>query len=122
MASHNEFGKFGEEYAKEYLITRGYLIRDSNWRCGKVEIDIIAEKGNRIVIVEVKARATDIIYPEDAIDRKKISNLVRAANAYISYYNLPHEVQFDVISLIGSLDAFEVEYIPDAFLPPLKTY
>ncbi|MEG2243517.1 MAG: YraN family protein [Muribaculaceae bacterium] len=106
----------------EYLVTKGYTIRETNWRCGKVEIDIVAEKDGRIVIVEVKTRSTDVIYPEDAVDRKKMLNLVRAANAYMNFYDLPHEVQFDIISIIGKIDDFELEHIPDAFLPPLKTY
>ncbi|MEF9924604.1 MAG: YraN family protein [Muribaculaceae bacterium] len=122
MAKHNELGQFGEQYAMEYLVTKGYTIRETNWRCGKVEIDIVAEKDGRIVIVEVKTRSTDVIYPEDAVDRKKMLNLVRAANAYMNFYDLPHEVQFDIISIIGKIDDFELEHIPDAFLPPLKTY
>lgn len=121
MARHNEFGKAGEQKALEYLITKGYIIRDTNWRCGRMELDIVAEKGNRIIIVEVKTRTSGIQVPYDAVDGKKIRNLVRAANAYINCFNLPHEVQFDIISLIGSPGNFELEHIPDAFLPPLNT-
>lgn len=122
MATHNEFGKAGEQHAVEYLITKGYIIRDTNWRYGKMEIDIVAEKGDRIVIVEVKTRSSGILMPYEAVDNKKIRNLVRAANAYINYFNLPHEVQFDIISITGVPGNFTIEHIPDAFLPPLNIY
>ena len=35
MAKHNQTGKTGEELAAEYLIARGYIIRDINWKNGK---------------------------------------------------------------------------------------
>lgn len=122
MALHNEFGKLGEEKAQEHLIKLGYIIRELNWRSGKVELDIVAEKNNRIVFVEVKSRTSDIILPTEAVNRKKINNLIRAANAYIDFCNINNEIQFDIITLIGTPDEFELEHIEDAFLAPLKTY
>lgn len=122
MAAHNELGKAGEQLAVDYLIAKGYIIRDTNWRSGKMELDIVAEKDNRIIIVEVKTRSSDILFPYDSVNNKKIRNLVRAANAYINYFNLPHEVQFDIISIIGFTAGYQIEHIPDAFLPPLSTY
>lgn len=122
MATHNELGKAGEQLAVEYLISKDYIIRDTNWRCGKMELDIVAERGNRIIIVEVKTRSSDLQMPYDAVDSRKIRSLVRAANAYVNYFNLSHEVQFDIISIIGSHGDYAIEHIPDAFLPPLNTY
>lgn len=49
MAKHNIFGQKGENAAFEALLAKGYLIRDRNWRSGKNEIDIVAEKDNRII-------------------------------------------------------------------------
>ena len=40
MAQHNKLGKSGEEYAAEYLTSRGYVVRDINWRSGKLELDL----------------------------------------------------------------------------------
>ena len=122
MALHNEFGKAGEMAAKETLIKEGYTIRETNWKCDKLEIDIVAEKGGRIIIVEVKTRSSDYVDPVDAVDKRKIAHLVKAANAYVHNNDLPHEIQFDIITLIGKPDDFIVEHIADAFMPPLKTY
>ncbi|MDD2961971.1 MAG: YraN family protein [Muribaculaceae bacterium] len=122
MALHNEFGKLGEKIAAEYLITKGYTIREQNWSCGKVEIDVVAELHQRLVIVEVKTRSSDYVDPLDSIDKKKQHNLVRAANAYINYWDLDMEVQFDIITIVGTPTDYKLEHIPDAFYPPLKTY
>lgn len=122
MARHNLLGALGEKAATEFLIKYGYTIRESNWRCDRLEIDIVAEHQNRLIIVEVKTRSSDFVLPTESVDRKKISNLVRAANAYIKMNNLPHEVQFDILTLVGTPENFEIEHIPDAFLPSLKTY
>ena len=39
--------------AVEYLIERGYTVRERNWRMNKLELDIVAEKNARLIIVEV---------------------------------------------------------------------
>lgn len=44
----------GEERACNHLISKGYSIIARNWRISGGEIDIIAEKGETIVFVEVK--------------------------------------------------------------------
>ncbi len=106
----------------EYLIKQGYTIRETNWRWLKYELDIVCEYQGRIVIVEVKTRTTDYVDPVEAITRKKISSLVRAANVYLQLLDLPHEVQFDVITVTKQGDGYEVHHIPDAFYPPLKSY
>lgn len=44
MARHNELGRSGELAASEFLISKGYIVRDMNWRVGKLEIDIVAQE------------------------------------------------------------------------------
>lgn len=46
------FGKFGENLATEYLVRNGFRIVQNNYRCFVGEIDIIAEKNDLLVIVE----------------------------------------------------------------------
>lgn len=117
------FGKQGEIIARDYLIAKGYAIRQQNARIGHLEIDIVAMHGNRIVFVEVKTRHSGSTHPLDAITPRKIQRLCTAANAYIKAYNIPHEAQFDVIAIIFASDgSYTLEHIPDAFFPPLHTY
>jgi putative endonuclease len=120
MAIHNTLGAEGERIAQEFLIKQGMIIRETNWRIGHLEIDIIAETPGRLHIVEVKSRTSDEKFdPLLSITPKKIRNLVAAANAYLNYTKLDIDVQFDVMLIIGSEN---IEFIPDAFYPPLKTY
>ena len=73
MADHNDFGKLAEELAESFLVEKNYKILAKNYRYLKAEIDIIAQFENQIVIVEVKARATDaFMLPQEAINKKKI--------------------------------------------------
>ena len=42
MAIHNELGRWGEDYAADFLAAQGYRIVERNWRFGHHDIDIIA--------------------------------------------------------------------------------
>lgn len=124
MARHNSIGKEGEMAACDFLIAKGYTIRETNWRLGHLEIDIVAQEpnANRLHIVEVKTRTgTGHFDPMAAINAKKIRNLVNAANGYISHYRLPMSVQYDVMIITGTPPDHNISFIPNAFQPPLRT-
>lgn len=122
MARHNELGAWGEKVAREYLLTQGYAIGGENTRIGNYEVDFIAMKGDRIVFVEVKTRSTDYVDPLEAVDSRKRARLVRAADEYIRSMNIRLEPQFDIITVVGSPEKYEIEHFPDAFFPPLRSY
>ncbi|MDE6495111.1 MAG: YraN family protein [Duncaniella sp.] len=122
MARHNELGAWGEKVAREYLLTQGYAIGGENTRIGNYEIDFIAMKDDRIVFVEVKTRSTDYVDPLEAVDSRKRARLVRAADEYIRSMNIRLEPQFDIITVVGSPEKYEIEHFPDAFFPPLRSY
>ena len=115
---HN-FGQHCEFIARTYLEQQGYLILETNWRSGHKEIDIIAKEGETLVIVEVKARKNeDFIFAEDAVDEKKMRNLIRAAHNYILTNELDCETRFDIITLIlDDKGEYKLNHIKDAFLP-----
>ena len=120
MAKHNELGKEGETEAAEYLISKGYTIRHRNWRSGKRELDIVAQKDGELVIVEVKTRRSDEFgRPEEAITDRKIRNIIISTDAYIQRFEIDLPVRFDVITVTGTEPPFQIEHIEDAFLPPI---
>ncbi len=123
MISPNVWGAKAEEIAAEYLISKGYVVRERNWRPknSHLEVDIITQRENTIVFVEVKARTNEDIDPADAIDDKKIRRLCRAANTYLSLQSHDFEYQFDIITVTGSESDYVLDHIPDAFLPPLSS-
>ena len=124
MGKGKSIGNAGELSACEFLISKGYTIRETNWRLGHLEIDIIAQEANanHLHIVEVKTRtSTEHFDPMEAINPKKIRNLVNAANGYISHNELQMTVQFDVMIIEGTEPDYIIHFYPDAFEPPLRT-
>jgi len=117
MATHNDFGKKAEDLAAEYLQKEGYKILAKNFRFQKAEIDIIAEKEETIVIIEVKARSTDVfILPQEAVTKTKIRSIVSAANHFLEESNTQNEVRFDIISVLpDEKGILKIEHITDAF-------
>lgn len=95
------YGCQAEQYAAEYLLLNGYIIRERNWhpRNSHLEVDIIAQKGMVIVFVEVKARSGNFMDPADAVDEKKMKNMIRAARIYLSSVHEDYEYRFDIITV-----------------------
>jgi putative endonuclease len=118
MAEHLEIGRKGEELAARYLEEKQYTLLERNWRYRHKEIDIIASRDNRIIIVEVKVRKSiGGERLEEHVNRKKQRYLVSAANAYILKKGLDMGVRFDIILLTGTSGNFTIEHIEDAFSP-----
>lgn len=122
MARHNGLGKWGEEQVVEKLILDGYTIAERNWRMNHLEIDIVATRGEDIVFVEVKTREDSQSNPLDAMTPKKVALLCRAAETYLRINNIRLYPRFDVASVNGDGHTCQIDYIPNAFLPPLKSY
>lgn len=121
MADHNTFGKAGEDEAAAFLQGQGYRIRHRNWRSGRKELDIVADDGKELIVVEVKSRKdTEYAMPEDAVDGKKIRRIVTATDAYIKHFRLDMPVRFDIITVVGSKGNLKIEHIKEAFYPPIS--
>ena len=117
MADHNDLGNAGEQFAIEYLQKNGYLILEKNYRFLKAEVDVIAEKENALIAIEVKTRSTDYFGdPQDFINQKKIKLLVSAMDNYVVEKDLDVDVQFDIVAIIKQKNAFQIKHLKDAFL------
>ncbi|MDR1561822.1 MAG: YraN family protein [Dysgonamonadaceae bacterium] len=121
MAKHLVFGKAGELAAADYLKKEGYTILHTNWRSGHRELDIVAQTGDELVIVEVKSRTAKYpLDPERAVNTRKIRNLVTAANIYIRLFDIDMPVRFDVVTVTGKDPNFNTVHIVDAFRAPME--
>ncbi len=119
--NNTDFGKRGEEAAQKYLQVNGFYIRDTNWRWGHKELDIVAEKKKTLHVVEVKTRSANfLVEPQASVDRRKQQNTIQAANAYVQRHGLTYDVQFDIISVVVKGGECEIEYIPEAFYPTAR--
>ena len=120
MVTQREIGELAEKHARNYLMTQGYEIKESNWYFGHLELDIIALDGDELVIVEVKSRnGLRYEHPSEAVTNAKMKRIVEAADAYIIENDLDYETRFDVVTVIFFGQDFELEHFKDAFYPTL---
>lgn len=119
MAKHLNFGKKGEQIAREFLEAANYEILEENWTFGKSEIDLIAYKDAQIIFIEVKTRSSNSYGdPEDFVLMPKKQQMTKAADEYIHLMSHQGEVRFDVISILfDSCGEHELNHIEDAFWP-----
>ena len=76
MITKKEIGDMGEDLATSYMEKQGYLIKARKYRTRVGEIDIIAEKNEQIVFVEVKTRTgLDCGEPIEAVDKRKLQRI-----------------------------------------------
>jgi putative endonuclease len=99
--THNiEVGTLGEQLAREFLERNGCKIIDKNFNTRYGEIDLIAKSGDEILFVEVKTRTSSKYgYPEYAVDRKKISHLLRALMIYMKIRSIRDFWRMDIVSV-----------------------
>ena len=120
MAEHNILGKIGEEEAVRFLMAIGYVIRHRDWHCGKKDLDIVAEKDQELIIVEVKTRTDERFgSPEDAVTPTKIRRIIASIEAYIETFDVDMPVRFDIITVTGNTPPFHIEHIMNAFYSPI---
>ena len=116
MGHTQEIGFEGEDHAASYLERAGYRILCRNYRYRKAEIDILAQAGPFLVVVEVKTRTGNFYEAlTDSIPRAKINRLVEAAHHFIQEAGVSLEVRFDIIQVIREGPGFRLVHLEDAF-------
>ncbi|MCO4293018.1 YraN family protein [Solitalea sp. MAHUQ-68] len=120
MAHHNELGKKGEQIALEHLKNNGFEIIANNWRYQHAEIDLIAQKKNELIFIEVKTRTGNFFgHPEEFVTNQKEKLFAMAADEFIYRKGHNGECRFDIISITFNKegDSYQVHHIEDAFFP-----
>ncbi|MFO0691470.1 MAG: YraN family protein [Myxococcota bacterium] len=98
-------GRRGENAAADHLAARGYQIVARNVRVDRVELDLIARRGETIVFVEVKSRrGVGHGLAAEAVDARKQRRLRHGALAWLA--TRPAEARgarrhrFDVVTCV----------------------
>ena len=87
-----QLGDTGEGVACRYLEGRGYKILERNYLRPWGEIDIIAEKGQKISFVEVKSVSRETAYrPEENVHPSKLKRLHRAIQTFLLDHKVPED-------------------------------
>lgn len=98
--SHRQFGALGEKLAADYLKKSKYKILEKNYKTKLGEIDIIAQKDDTIVFVEVKSRSADpFLRGQYAVDKRKQFHIMRTAAYYLDEKKSSLQPRFDVIEV-----------------------
>jgi len=101
MAKHQITGQEGERLARDYFDKKGYEILHTNWRYGHLELDIIALKDGMLHFIEVKTLSEGSVgLPEESVNRKKMLNLLKAAELFMNIKHYAGPIQFDVLAII----------------------
>jgi putative endonuclease len=103
--SRKDTGALGEKLAGEFLKKKGCRILQTNYRCPRGEIDIIALDRDCLVFIEVRTKiCLEYGTPEESITANKMKHLKNAAQYYRqSHERLPPSWRIDVIAI--ELDA-----------------
>lgn len=112
MAEHLKRGKKGEQMAEEFLQQKGYVTVARNYRYKRSEIDLIVQKENWLVFVEVKMRSSEAYgFPEESVKEAKRKKILEGAAQYLLETNWPGNVRYDIVAI--SKD--KIEHFEDAF-------
>lgn len=109
-------GEIGENIAVKFLMKRGFSILDRNYTKKWGEIDIVAEKADKLHFVEVKSvsretladishETLDQYHPEDNMHPWKLKRLARTIQTYLLSQKVPEskEWQVDLLVVLLSL-------------------
>ncbi|MFA6586292.1 MAG: YraN family protein [Candidatus Paceibacterota bacterium] len=110
-----KIGEIGENIATKFLMKHGFLILDRNYTKKWGEIDIIAEKANKLYFVEVKSvsretlntvthETLDNYHPEDNMHPWKLKRMSRTIQTYLLNKNIDEEKEWQVDLLVVFLD------------------
>lgn len=109
----------GEVIATKYLDKKSYDILALNYRSFYGEIDIIAQKDEYVVFVEVKTRSDKAFFtPKEAVTKTKQQKIISTAMKYLSSTQTFLQPRFDVIEIYMPKNPFlkpKVNHIKNAF-------
>lgn len=116
MANHNDLGKKGEQLAVEFLLKNDYDIVARNFIYQKAEVDIIAQKGDILAVVEVKTRTSaDFGDPQQFLKPKQMQRIIKAVDFFVNDNMLDVEVRFDIIAIVRNKKETTLEHLENAY-------
>ena len=120
MAESHDFGAEAEEFAANFLKSKGCCILHRNWTYAHKELDIICTDGKFLIVAEVKARTSRFFpHPEDLLSKAKENFILEASEAYLFRFRVRMPVRFDLLTVIKTGSTMEIEHLENAILPGL---
>ena len=115
--NEKELGQQGERVAEDYLVRQGYRILERNYRCRHGEIDLIVEKKEKILFVEVKTRQSmESVSPLELISRTKQRHISKTAQYYIAVKKIRDKTaDFALVSVLWTKGEPVCEFLEGIF-------
>jgi putative endonuclease len=119
LDARQELGRRGEELAAALIESSGWWVAERNYNLGGGEVDIVAERGDEIIFVEVRTVATRYLAtPAVTVNWRKQQFVVRGARRYILERGRENRhVRFDIVAVSFRGDEATLEWFEDAFRP-----
>lgn len=110
------FGRRAEQAAAQYYQEQGFSVVDRNHRYRRAEIDLIVEKEDLLVFVEVKARSSSQFgFPENFVSPAQQARVCVVAEHYIAERNWHMRIRFDIIAIVKQAEGWQLTHFEDAF-------
>jgi putative endonuclease len=109
-------GRVAEDAAAAWLQAQGYRIVERNHRNAAGELDLVAEDGDTLCFVEVKARTETRFGPAlAAVGPRKRRRVGRAAALYLALAGVEPPCRFDVLAMEAGAEGWRFTLLKDAF-------
>jgi len=109
-------GKAGEDIVAKKLERNGFSVLEKNYTKKYGEIDLIAQKGDLLLFIEVKMRKNPLFELEYLITPRKQKKIIAVAKEYIARNNCNNKIcRFDIALITGTKYNHKLNYIPNAF-------
>lgn len=100
MSDKIETGGMGEKLAADFLVSLGFTVVERNYRWGKAEIDLIVQREDWLIFVEVKTRSSEAYgEPESFVSDDQRRLIYGAAEEYIFSTDWQGNIRFDIVSV-----------------------
>lgn len=115
MGNTKKTGNAGEQAVADWLREKGFSILEKNYRTREGEVDVIAQRNDLIIFVEVKTRKNNYFQLSQVILPQKQKRIILAAKRFLlEYEQVDKACRFDV-ALVEEGQGYTIDYIPNAF-------
>lgn len=97
--SRREAGRVAEQLAARFLELEGYAVVARNLRCAGVEVDLVARRGDLLVLAEVKLRRHGMVPAARALGMRQWLRQRRAAQALLARWSWAASVRLDLVGV-----------------------
>lgn len=116
MNQRTQFGNEAELFVARELERQGFVITARNYKKFYGEIDVIAQKKDLLVFVEVKVRRAGLEHMAELVPYAKQHKIGLVARTYMTQFQVNDKYcRFDVALVFAGNSGFQLQYIENAF-------